>query len=514
MEEQIRIFDTTLRDGEQCPGASMNLAEKEEIARQLAKMNVDIIEAGFPISSHGDFDAVKLIAETVEGPVVAGLCRAKEVDINRAWDALKNAPKPRIHTFIATSDIHLQYKLKMSKEEVLKRAVESIQLAKSYVEDVEFSAEDATRSDVAFLCEMVEAAIEAGATTINIPDTVGYALPREHGKLFRTLTERVPSIGRVVLSAHCHDDLGLGVANSLAALDNGARQIECTINGIGERAGNASLEEIVMAIRTRRDEIGHFTNVNAREIMRTSRLVSHVTGFAVQPNKAIVGRNAFAHKAGIHQHGVIARPESYEIMDPRDVGLHQSELVLGKHSGRHAFEKKLTELGFDLDDAGMNKAFERFKGLADKKKDISDRDIESIVADEIYTVPEEFHLEYMHVVSGGNTVPSATIRIRRGDDVLTQAGVGVGSVDAVYCTIDALVDVPHKLTDYSVKSVTGGTDALGEVTVHLESATGNVFLGRGTSTDIIEASAKAYVQAINKLVYHLDDPSTHASTTP
>jgi len=270
----------------------------------------------------------------------------------------------------------------------------------------------------------------------------------------------------------------------------------------------------VMAIRTRRDEIGHFTNVNAREIMRTSRLVSHVTGFAVQPNKAIVGRNAFAHEAGIHQHGVIARPESYEIMDPRDVGLHQSELVLGKHSGRHAFEKKLTELGFDLDDAGMNKAFERFKGLADKKKDISDRDIESIVADEIYTVPEEFHLEYMHVVSGGNTVPSATIRIRRGDDVLTQAGVGVGSVDAVYCTIDALVDVPHKLTDYSVKSVTGGTDALGEVTVHLESATGNVFLGRGTSTDIIEASAKAYVQAINKLVYHLDDPSTHASTTP
>jgi len=492
----------------------MNISEKEEIARQLARLNVDIIEAGFPISSQGDFDSVKLIAETIEGPVIAALCRAKDVDIKRAWEALRNAPKPRIHTFIATSDIHMAYKLKMSKEEVLRRAVEAVQLAKSYVDDVEFSAEDATRSDIGFLCEVITATIEAGATTINIPDTVGYALPEEHGRLFRTITERVPNIDRVILSAHCHDDLGLGVANSLAAIANGARQVECTINGIGERAGNASLEEIVMAIKTRQDLLGHYTNINTREIMRTSRLVSDVTGFVVQPNKAIVGRNAFAHEAGIHQHGVLERRESYEIIDPRDVGLHKSELVLGKHSGRHAFEKKLAELGFELDEAEMNRAFERFKDLADKKKEVSDRDIESIVADEVHTVPEEYHLEYMHVVSGGSTVPSATIRIRRGDEVLCHAGIGVGSVDAVYKTIDALVDVPHKLTDYSVKAVTGGTDALGEVTVRIESETGRVFLGRGSSTDIIEASAKAYMQAINKLVYHLADRPKHTTLTP
>lgn len=514
MGEQIRIFDTTLRDGEQCPGASMNIEEKEEVARQLARLNVDVIEAGFPISSQGDFDSVKLIAEVIDGPTVAGLCRATEMDINRAWDALRNAKKPRIHTFIATSDIHMQYKLKKSKEEVLKAATHALQLAKSYLDDVEFSPEDATRSDPVFLCEIVQAAIEAGATTINIPDTVGYAWPEEYGKLFKLLGEKVPNIGQAVLSAHCHNDLGLAVANSLAAIAYGARQIECTVNGIGERAGNASLEEVAMAIKTRHDLVGHYTGINTKEIMRTSRLVSDVTGFVVQPNKAIVGRNAFAHEAGIHQHGVIERRESYEIMDPNDVGLQQSELVLGKHSGRHAFDKKLVELGFELEETELNKAFRRFKEVADKKKEVSDRDLESIIADEIHTVPEEYHLEYMHVVSGGNTVPSATIRIRKGGDVISHAGIGVGSVDAVYQAIDHIIQVPHKLIDYSVKSVTGGTDALGEVTVRLEGNGGRMFLGRGASTDIIEASAKAYMQAINKLVHHLGDKPQHTSITP
>lgn len=514
MEEQIRIFDTTLRDGEQCPGASMNISEKEEVARHLARLNVDVIEAGFPISSQGDFDSVKLIAETVDGPTIAGLSRAMELDVNRAWEALKNAKKPRIHTFIATSDIHMQYKLKKSRNEVLKYAVNAVRLAKSYLDDVEFSPEDATRSDPVFLCEIVEATIAAGATTVNIPDTVGYALPEEYGALFKLLKEKVPNIEKAVLSCHCHNDLGLAVANSLAAVANGARQVECTVNGIGERAGNASLEEVAMAIKTRRDLVGHATNINTHEIMRISRLVSDVTGFVVQPNKAIVGRNAFAHEAGIHQHGVIERRESYEIMDPKDIGLHQSELVLGKHSGRHAFEKKLVELGFELEEDELNKAFKRFKELADKKKEVSDRDIESIVADEIYVTPEEYHLEYMHVVSGGSTVPSATIRIRKGDDVINQAGIGVGSVDAVYRTIDAIIDVPHKLIDFNVKSVTGGTDALGEVTVRLEGPCARLFLGRGASTDIIEASAKAYMQAINKLVHHIGDKPQHTSITP
>lgn len=502
MARRITIFDTTLRDGEQSPGASMNIEEKLEVAKQLARLKVDVIEAGFPVSSPGDFEAVRLIAQTVKGPTIAGLCRATNLDIDRAWEALQYAEKPRIHTFIATSDIHLKYKLKKSREEVLDLAVAAVKRAKSYCDDVEFSAEDASRTDIDYLCQVVEAVIEAGATTVNIPDTVGYAIPQEFGEIIRALVSRVPNVNKAVLSVHCHNDLGLASANSLAAIVAGASQVECTINGIGERAGNAALEEIVMALNTRKDVFGDvYTDVNAKEIYRTSRLVSDVTGLGVQANKAIVGSNAFAHEAGIHQHGVLQERSTYEIMDAQSIGLSESKLVLGKHSGRHAFEKRLSELGYELTREELEKAFARFKEVADKKKEIFDEDLEAIIADEVHMIPETYQLQYMTVMTSLEGIPTATVKITTANGELVECGMGVGSVDAVYKTIDKLVDVPHRLIDYIVKSVTGGTDALGEVTVKIGDDR-NVYTGRGASLDIVEASAKAYIQAINKLVYY------------
>ena len=501
MSRRIIIFDTTLRDGEQSPGASMNIEQKLEVAKQLARLKVDVIEAGFPNSSPGDFEAVKLIAQQIKGPAIAGLCRARDDDIDRAWEALKYSEKPRIHTFIATSDIHLQHKLKKSREEVLDMAVAAVKRAKSYCDDVEFSPEDASRSDMDYLCQVVEAVIDAGAATVNIPDTVGYAIPHEFAQIISTLKSRVPNIDKAVLSVHCHNDLGLAMANSLAAVLAGAGQVECTINGIGERAGNAALEEIVMTLDTRKDIFGATTGVDTKEIHRSSRLVSDLTGLVVQANKAVVGSNAFAHEAGIHQHGVIQDRTTYEIMEAQRIGLAESKLVLGKHSGRHAFEKRLGELGYELTRDELLRAFARFKEVADKKKEIFDEDLEAIVADEVRAIPETYQLRYMMVMTSLEGVPTATIRISTADGELSDCGMGVGSVDAVYKTIDKIVKLPHSLIDYTVKSVTGGTDALGEVTVKIGDDR-NVYTGRGASLDIVEASARAYVQAINKLVYY------------
>lgn len=499
---RIRIFDTTLRDGEQSPGASMNIKEKLEVARQLVRLNVDVIEAGFPISSPGDFEAVKMIAQHIKGPVIAGLCRATNADIDRAWEALQYSKKPRIHTFIATSDIHLEHKLRKSRAEVLDLAVASVKRAKSYLDDVEFSAEDSSRSDMDYLCQVVQAVIEAGATTVNIPDTVGYAIPHEFAEIIRVLKERVPNIDKAILSVHFHNDLGLAVAGSLAAVLAGADQVECTINGIGERAGNAALEEVVMALNTRGDLFKDITTgINTKEIYRASRMVSDVTGLQVQANKAVVGSNAFAHEAGIHQHGVIQERTTYEIMDATSIGLTESKLVLGKHSGRHAFDKRLVELGYELTKEELEKAFARFKEVADKKKEIFDEDLEAIVADEVYAIPEAYQLAYMTVMTSLEGIPTATIKVSTADGEITDCSTGVGSVDAVYQCIDQIVKVPHSLIDYIVKAVTGGTDALGEVTVKLGDDR-NVYTGRGASLDIVEASAKAYIQAINKLVYY------------
>ncbi|MHB9134261.1 MAG: 2-isopropylmalate synthase [Armatimonadota bacterium] len=503
MPRTIRIFDTTLRDGEQSPGASMNIEEKLEVARQLARLGVDVIEAGFPISSDRDFQAVQRIAREVKGPIIAGLCRATEKDIQAVADAIAPAERRRIHTFLATSDIHMEYKLRKTREEVLAMAVKAVTFARTLCDDVEFSAEDATRSDVDFLCKMVEAVIDAGATTVNIPDTVGYAIPDEFGALIATIRSRVPNVDKAVISVHCHNDLGLAVANSLAAVRNGAGQVECTINGLGERAGNAALEEVVMAMRTRPDHFPVTCGVNAKEIVRTSRLVSDVTTIHVQPNKAIVGANAFSHESGIHQHGMLAHKQTYEIMNPEDVGAGESKLVLGIHSGKHAIMRKLFELGYELDDAQLDKVVLRVKEVAEKKKEITERDLESIATDETTLVTERFHLDYMHVVSGFQMLPTATVRLLCGEELITEARVGVGSVDSVYKTIDAIADMPHKLVDYVVHSVTGGTDALGEVTVRISNDDGRIFTGRGASTDIIDASAKAYVQALNRLAAHM-----------
>jgi len=502
MKRRIVIFDTTLRDGEQSPGASMNIEEKYMLAQQLARLGVDVIEAGFPASSQGDFEAVRLIAQKVKGPTIAALCRALPEDIDRGWEALQGGKNVRIHTFISTSDIHLKHQFRRTREEILEIAVAAVKRAKGYVENVEFSAMDASRTDIDYLCQVVEATIAAGATTVNIPDTVGYAQPAEFGAMIRTICERVPNVSRAVISVHCHNDLGLAVANSLAAVANGAGQVECTINGIGERAGNAALEEVVMALRTR-PEVFDFadTGISAKEIYRSSRMVTDITGIQVQPNKAIVGANAFAHESGIHQHGLLADRSTYEIMDAEAVGAGESKLVLGKHSGRHAFERKVQEMGITLEPDQLLKAFARFKELADKKKEISDRDLESLIADETRAVHEIFHLDYMHVVGGSGIIPTASVRLLRDGQPIEEASLGVGSVDAIFTTIDRLVKVPHKLVDYVVKSVTGGTDALGEVTVRLTDDTGRIYLGRGASMDILDASARAYVQAINKLAY-------------
>jgi len=505
MTRIIKIFDTTLRDGEQSPGFSMNMAEKLRVAEQLERLNVDIIEAGFPISSEGDFLSVKEIAQNIRKPQIAGLARTDIEDVDRAWEALKYAENPLIHIVIATSDVHLKCKLMKSKEEVLDAAVKAVKRAKGHTPEVEFSAEDATRSDVDYLCKIFEAVIDAGATTINIPDTVGYAMPDEFGALIRHIRETVPNIDEAVISVHCHNDLGLAVANTLAAIKNGAQKVECAVNGIGERAGNASLEEVVMALRTRRDFHQCDTNVRIEQIYNTSRLLSHITGVTVQPNKAIVGNNAFSHEAGIHQDGVLKEKTTYEIMTPESIGVSKSTLVLGKHSGRHAFRERLREIGYVLSEENLNKAFKRFKTLADKKKTIFDEDIEAIIIDEILRVPDTYKLVYLNVISGSVTVPVATVQIEIEGEIIQEAGFGVGPVDAAFKAISDITKTESKLIRYAVNSFTGGTDALGEVTVRLEENDIQV-IGQGADTDIIMASAKAFVNALNRLEYRKKNP--------
>jgi len=504
MDRQIYIFDTTLRDGEQSPGVNLNVREKLEIANQLAKLRVDVIEAGFPIASQGDFEAVRTIAQEVKGPVVAALARANKQDIDRAWEALQYSDRPRIHTFIATSDIHLKYKLNKTREEVLGLAEEAVRYAASTGAEVEFSAEDAFRSDLSYLCEVFTAAIEAGASVINVPDTVGYSTPQEFGEFIAQIRERVRGIHKVILSVHCHNDLGMAVANSLAAVEAGAQQVECTINGIGERAGNTALEEVVMALATRKDHFHCYTGIKLDEIYRTSKLVSTLTGMSVQPNKAIVGRNAFAHESGIHQHGVLKERSTYEIMNPATIGIKTDGIVLGKHSGRHAFRQRLEQLGFELTEEELNKAFYRFKELADRKKQVTDQDLEAIIDHEIKTVPEKYQLERIQVYTGNNIVPTATVGIRVDGEVMEEAACGDGPVDAVFKAIEKVTGFHVNLAHFSLNAVTGGKDAVGEVTVKVEHK-GHLYIGRGISTDILEASARAYLSAINRLVYEVGE---------
>lgn len=512
-QDRIIIFDTTLRDGEQCPGATLNVDEKLILARQLARLGIDVMEAGFAYASPGDFEAVQKIAKTVgteNGPVICSLARAIKADIEAAAEALKPAAKARIHTFISTSDIHLKYQLKKSRAEVLAIAQEMVAYAKSLMDDVEFSPMDAARSDPEYLYQVLEAAIAAGAKTVNIPDTVGYLTPSEFGELIRGIKENVPNIDRAIISVHGHNDLGLAVANFLEAVKNGARQLECTINGIGERAGNTALEELVMALHVRRQYFNPFlgrspesteplTNIDTTQIYKTSRLVSNLTGMMVQPNKAIVGANAFAHESGIHQDGVLKNKLTYEIMDAQSIGLTNNQIILGKHSGRNAFRTRLKELGFELNETELNRAFLSFKEVADKKKEITDWDLEAIVKDEIQQAPELFRLELVQVSCGDRSRPTATVTLRTPEGKeLTDAAIGTGPVDAVYKAINRVVNVPNKLIEFSVKSVTAGIDAMGEVTIRLQHE-GKIYSGHAADTDIIVASARAYISALNRL---------------
>jgi 2-isopropylmalate synthase len=499
-KDKVIIFDTTLRDGEQAAGGTLNALEKLEIARQLERLNVDVIEAGFPISSPGDFEAVKLIAKEVRIPTICALARANPEDIDRAWQAVKGAAHPRIHIFISSSDIHLGYQLKKSREEVLHTAREMVRRAKKYTEDIEFSPMDASRTAPEYIYQILEVVIDAGATTVNIPDTVGYAIPEEFGNLIEGIIKNVPNIKKAIVSVHCHNDLGLAVANSLEAVKRGARQVECTVNGIGERAGNASQEEIVMALNTRKDLFNLKTGVKTNQIYKASRLVSELSGFVVQPNKAIVGANAFRHQSGIHQDGVIKMPITYEIMDPKTVGIPSSSLVLGKLSGRHAFKERLAELGYSLSEVEFNRVFAAFKELAEKKKEITDRDIESLMAEEHRTVAEVYQLDQVQVSCGDRGIPTASVRLIGPDGkTLEDASLGTGPVDAVYKAINRIVKVPNELTEFTVKSVTEGIDAIGEVLIRIESE-GITYTGRGADTDIIVASAKAYMNALNRLL--------------
>lgn len=500
-DERIIIFDTTLRDGEQSPGASLNTREKLEIARQLTLLKVDIIEAGFPIASPGDFEAVQEIAREVEGPTIAGLARCLKKDIDRAAAAVDPAARKRIHLFLATSEIHRKFKLKKAQKEILKQAVEMVEYAKQFCDDIEFSPEDASRTEGDFLVEIIEATIAAGATTVNIPDTVGYALPGPFGETIARLVSDVPNIDQAVISVHCHNDLGLAVANSLAGVVNGARQVECTINGIGERAGNASLEEIVMALKTRKDYYGLETKIETRRILTTSRMVSNLTGLFVQRNKAIVGQNAFAHEAGIHQDGILKERTTYEIMHPEDVGFSDTNLVLGKHSGRHAFRERLLKLGFEVSEEDLNSLFDAFKVLADKKKEIYDEDLIALVEEDFAHVDETFELVRMHTTSGIDVTPTATIKLQRigTNEPIEDAAVGDGPVDAIYNTIDRITGVSCRLLDYQIRAITRGKDALGEVSLRVEHE-GIEMHGRASSTDILEASARAYLNAIGKIV--------------
>jgi 2-isopropylmalate synthase len=535
----VRIFDTTLRDGEQSPGATMTSAEKLEVARALARLGVDAIEAGFPAASPDDLAAVQAIAERVgvrpvegrpsdEPPIICGLARANRPDIDRAWEAVRAAARPRIHTFLATSDLHMKHKLRMTPAEVLARAAEMVAHAKSLCDDVEFSPEDAGRSTPEFLYEVLAAAIRSGATTLNIPDTVGYTTPDEFGALIRGIRENVPGIDGVIISVHCHDDLGLATANSLAGILAGARQAEVTINGIGERAGNTSLEEIVMALATRAAKFGLRTGVDATQLMRLSRLVSSVTGFVVPPNKAIVGANAFAHESGIHQDGMLKHESTYEIMRPESVGVTQTRLVLGKHSGRAALAARLVELGYSFDEAALHRIFARFKTLADRRKSVADADLEALVHDDAKPQDEFYVLDGLQVACGTQGMATATVRLRAPDGIVKmQASVGTGPVDAAYKAIDALVDAPAELLEFSVRSVTEGIDALGEVTVRVratsergaqsaqhESSAPPVFHGTSADTDIIVASAKAYLKALNRMLAALGHTKPSPSRAP
>jgi 2-isopropylmalate synthase len=500
VNEQIRkidIFDTTLRDGEQAPRIKLNAAEKLQIAMQLKRLNVDVIEAGFPISSQGDFDSVREISSRLTGIKVAALARALDADIRRAWEALEPAEKPRIHTFISTSDIHIKYQMMKDREQVKEMAKRAVVLARSLCDEIEFSTMDATRSDVDFLLEVLAIAVKEGATILNIPDTVGYSVPAEYGRLIRTIRDEICTDNNVIISVHCHNDLGLAVANSIEAILNGATQVECSVNGIGERAGNAALEEVAMILDTRCDMFKAKTALELSELARTSSMVSALTGYPIQPNKAIVGRNAFAHESGIHQDGILKERTTYEIMDPSKLGFHESKIVLGKHSGRHAFIDRLQKLGFSLSDEQLGKTFIQFKELADRKGEINDKDLEAIVSGQIVQPKELFHLNYYQVMSGNNLRPTATVGIKKGGKSLDGAAWGDGPIDAAYRAIDSITGIKTKLTSYSIDAVTGGKDALGEVSIVLE-INGLSVVGRGVSTDVIEASIKAYINALNK----------------
>ncbi len=494
---RVHIFDTTLRDGEQSPGISLNTAEKVEIAHQLARLGVDVIEAGFPITSPGDFEAVREIARTVEGPVVCGLARTQKGDIDAAWGAVRDARRPRIHTFISTSDIHIEHQLQTDREDVKGQARAAVSHAKAYCEDVEFSPMDATRADIEFTAEVCSIAVEEGATVVNIPDTVGYTTPEEYADYFRRLCELVPALKAVELSVHCHDDLGLAVANSYAGVLAGARQVECAINGIGERAGNCSLEEIAMLIHVREDAHGFATGINTREIARSSRMVSRLTGYAIQPNKAIVGRNAFAHESGIHQDGVLKERSTYEIMDATEVGLESNSIVLGKHSGRHALKDALEQLGFQVEGNALNAAFKAFKEVADRKKQVTALDLEAIVSDEMRERSDAHELAWFEVEAGSRREPVAKVAVilPSGEEVVGKSG-GDGPIDAIFRAIQGAAGTECELRQYTVEAVTGGEDALGEVTVMLRTA-GRLATGQGVATDILEASARAYVRALS-----------------
>ncbi len=505
-DKRIIIFDTTLRDGEQAPGASLSENEKVEIAKQLSKLGVDVIEAGFPVSSDAQFRAVQRIATEVEGIIPCGLSRAKEIDIKTAYEALRNAPKFRIHTFSSTSDIHILGKfgddkygksLEEKRKTVLKMSYDAVAYAKTFTDDVEFSAEDAGRTDIGYLADVIEVAIEAGATTVNIPDTTGYTYPFEYGALIAELKKRVKNIDKAIISVHCHDDLGMAVANSIAGVLNGARQIECTINGIGERAGNASLEEIVMALKVRNDLHGFYTKINSKLIYSTSKMVSSFTGFVVPPNKAIVGDNAFAHESGIHQDGVLKNRQTYEIMRPQDVGVPDTKIVLGRHSGRHGLKARLEELGYKLSEKDIDKVYKKFLELADKKKEVHDDDLHIIVNEN--TKPKdvkEYNLEYLQITSGNKIVPVATVQIKKGSKVILESATGDGVVDATFKAIERAIKIDFDVENYSVKSITSGQEAIGEVVVKIKKDN-KTFTGKGFSTDVIEASAKAFLQAAN-----------------
>ncbi len=504
---RVLIFDTTLRDGEQAPGCSMNLEEKLVLARQLARLGVDVIEAGFPIASQGDFEAVHRVASEVRGPAICGLARTSDEDVDRAWEALKPAERPRIHTFIATSPIHMEHKLRMSPAQVLAEVTRAVTRAKGYCDDVEFSAEDATRSEWEFLVRVFTRAIEAGAKTLNVPDTVGYTTPPEYAELISFLRERLPGSGGVRFSVHCHDDLGLSVANSLAAIRSGARQVECTVNGIGERAGNTAMEELVMALRTRPEHFGGCdTGIDSKEIWASSRLLSQIIGIGVQPNKAIVGANAFAHEAGIHQHGMLSNSLTYEIMTPESVGRGATELVLGKHSGRHAFADRLGELGVDPEKIDFEQAFRRFKDLADAKKTVYNEDIEALVADQLLRVEEHYKIENISITCGTFVTATATVELDIDGEKCKTAKLGEGAVYAVFKAIAELSGTGAKLLRYQVNSITSGMDAQGEVNVTLEEGDRRT-IGHGADTDIVVASARAYVHGLNKLLQHAKSPS-------